>query len=128
MRAVHGAVVQVQRVRAAEFGQQNGVQAWPDASLGPVSQPAPGRHPGAAHRLGRDIAPRDTGPQHEQDSGERHTVGNTQPSGDTGGAVRERAAAAEPPAPTGRQEQDQHAPGHPADQDRRTQDPQPDSF
>jgi len=81
MRAVHGAVVQVQRVRAAEFGQQNGVQARPDAGLGPVSQPAPGRHPGAAHRLGRDIAPRDTGSQHEQDSGERHTVGNTQPSG-----------------------------------------------
>jgi hypothetical protein len=35
MRAVHGAVVQVQRVRAAEFGQQNGVQAWRDA----VTQP-----------------------------------------------------------------------------------------
>lgn len=81
MRAVHGAVVQVQRVHAAEFGQQNGVQAWPDAGLGPVPQPAPGRHPPTAHGLGRDIAPRDTGPQHEQDSGERHTVGNTRPSG-----------------------------------------------
>lgn len=81
MRAVHGAVVQVQQAGATKLGQQGGMQARPDADLGPVPQPTPGRHPGAAHRLGRDIAPRDTGPQYEQDSDERHTVGNTQPSG-----------------------------------------------
>lgn len=81
MRAVHGAVVQAQQAGATKLGQQGGMQARPDADLGPVPQPTPGRHPGAAHRLGRDIAPRDTGPQYEQDSGERHTVGNTQPSG-----------------------------------------------
>lgn len=40
-----------------------------------------------------------------------------------GGAAREREAAAERRAPTGRPEQDQHALGHPADQDRRAQDP-----
>jgi hypothetical protein len=37
-------------------------------------------------------------------------------------------AEAGPPAPTGRQEQDQHAPGHLADQDRQVQDPQLNSF
>ena len=47
---------------------------------------------------------------------------------DAGGVVRERVAGAGPPALTGRPEQDQHAPGHPADQDRRAQDPQLNSF
>lgn len=45
-----------------------------------------------------------------------------------GGVVREQPAAAEPPAPTGRQEQNQHPAAHPADQDRPTRDPQLDSF
>ncbi len=40
MRSVHGAVVQVQQVGAAKLGQQGGMQAWPDAGLGPVPQPA----------------------------------------------------------------------------------------
>ncbi|KOG10693.1 hypothetical protein ADK34_34990 [Streptomyces viridochromogenes] len=55
-------VVQVQRVRAAEFSQQGGVQTWPDAGLGPVPKSAPGRDSGAAHGLGREIAPGDVGP------------------------------------------------------------------
>lgn len=41
---------------------------------------------------------------------------------DAGGVVRERAAATGPPAPTGRPEQDQHAPGCLPDQDRRVLD------
>ncbi len=45
VRSVHGAVVQVQQARAAKFGQQRGMQAGPDARLGPVPQPAPGVTP-----------------------------------------------------------------------------------
>ena len=45
--------------------------------LGPVPQLAPGRHSGAAHGLRRDVPPGDTGPQHEQDAGERCSVRNT---------------------------------------------------
>jgi hypothetical protein len=81
VRSVHRAVIQVKQVGAAKLGQQGGVQAWPDAGLGPVPQPAPGRHAGTAHGFRRDVPPRDTGPQHEQDTGECCSVRNTQPSG-----------------------------------------------
>lgn len=81
MRSVYGAVVQVQQPGVPKLSEQGGVQAWPDASLGPVPQPAPGRHAGTAHRLRRYVPPGDTGPQHEQDAGECCSVGNTQPSG-----------------------------------------------
>lgn len=81
LRAVHGAVVQVQQVAAAQLAQQSGVQAWPDAGLGPIPQQAPGRHTGAAHRLRGDITPCNTGPQHVHDAGEGHSVGDTQPPG-----------------------------------------------
>lgn len=80
MRPVYGAVVQVQQAGAAKLGQQGGVQARPDSGLGPVAQSTPSRHTGTAHGLCGDIAPRDTGPQHIHDAGERHSVGNTQPS------------------------------------------------
>ena len=117
VRAVHGAVVQVQQVGATQFGQQGGVQAWPDAGLGPVPQPAPGRHPGAAHSLRRDVTPGDTGPQYIQDSSKCDSVGNTQPP---------RMAAA--PLGSGRQQRSYPLPpvvrnkisthsGHPVDQD-----------
>lgn len=81
MRAVHGAVVQVQRVRAAQFGQQGGVQVWPDACLGPVPvpQPTPGRDSGAAHGLGRNVAPGNAGPQDVHDAGESRSVRNAKP-------------------------------------------------
>lgn len=45
MRAVHGAVAQVQDAGATRLGQQGDMQARPDAGLGPVPQPTPGRHP-----------------------------------------------------------------------------------
>ena len=77
MGPVHGAVVQLQQVRATQFAQQGGVQAGPDAGLGPVPQPAPGRHPGAAHALGRDVPPGDTGPQHVHDAGQGRAVRHT---------------------------------------------------
>ena len=79
--SVHGAVVQVQQVGVAQLGQQGGVQAWPDAGLGPVPQPAPSCHAGTAHGLRRDVPPGDTGPQHEQDAGECCSVRDTQPPG-----------------------------------------------
>ncbi|MET4659724.1 hypothetical protein ABID80_003442 [Streptomyces sp. PvP037] len=66
---------------AAKLGQQGGVQAWPDAGLGPVPRSAPGRHAGTAHGLRRDVPPCNTSPQHEQDASECCSVGNTQPSG-----------------------------------------------
>ena len=81
MRAVHGAVVQVQKVRAAKFGQQRGVQARPDAGFRPVSQPAPSRDSGAAHGLRGDIAPCDTGPQHVDDAGQGRPVRDSQSPG-----------------------------------------------
>lgn len=55
--------------------------AGPYTCLGQIPQPAPGRHPGAAHRLRRNITPRDTGPQHVQNVRECYSVGNTQPPG-----------------------------------------------
>lgn len=81
MRAVNSAVFKIQQVGAAQFGQQGCVQARPDASLGPVSQAAPGRHPGAADRFGRDITPGDASPQYVHHPGEGRPVGNTQSPG-----------------------------------------------
>lgn len=45
MRAVTSTVIHVQKVGAAQLGQQGRVQARPDAGLGPVPKPTPGRHP-----------------------------------------------------------------------------------
>jgi hypothetical protein len=36
VRSVHGAVVQVQQVQAAQLGQQGGVQVRPHTGFGPV--------------------------------------------------------------------------------------------
>ncbi|MGC0407592.1 hypothetical protein RKD31_000835 [Streptomyces sp. SAI-163] len=69
VRSVHGAVVQVQQVSAAKLGQEGGVQAWPDAGLGPVPQPAPGRHAGTAHSLRNpSVRTRPPTPQPDYDS------------------------------------------------------------
>jgi len=81
VRSVHGAVVQVQQVGAPKLGRQGGVQAWSDAGPGPVPQPTPGRRSGAVHGFCGDIAPRDSGPQHVHDAGERCPVGTRQPTG-----------------------------------------------
>lgn len=81
MRAVHGAVVQIQRVRAAQFRQQRAVQAWPDTCLGPVPQPAPGRDAGTAHGLGGHVAPGRTGPQYVHDASEGSPVHARAPAG-----------------------------------------------
>lgn len=88
MRAVNSAVLKIQQVGAAQLGQQGCVQARPDASLGPVPKPAPGRHPGTADRFGRDVAPGDTGPQHEHDPGECRPVGNAQSAGVAAATLR----------------------------------------
>jgi len=128
MRAVHGAVVQVQQAGAAKLGQQSGVQVWPDAGLGPVPQPAPGRHPGTAHHFCGDIAPRDTGPQHEQDTRERHSVGNAQPPGVAMAPLgSRRQQRSHPLIQVVRNKISSHS-GHPADQDRRAQDLRLNSF
>jgi hypothetical protein len=57
------------------------VQAWPDTSLGPVPQPTPSRHTGAAHGFRRNVAPGDTGSQHVHHASECHSVGNAQAPG-----------------------------------------------
>lgn len=88
MRAVNSTVLKVQQVGAAQVGQQGCVQARPDARLGPVPKPAPGRHPGTADRFGRDVAPGDTGPQHEHDPGECRPVGNAQSAGVAAATLR----------------------------------------
>lgn len=121
VRSVHGAVVQLQQAPASKLGQQRGVQAWPDTSLGPVPQPSPSRRTGAAHGFRRNVAPGDTGSQRV--SRRRVPLGR-EPAGARGGdgVVRECAAAAGPRAPTDRPEQDQYAPGHLAHRDRQRQD------
>lgn len=81
MRSVHGAVVQLQQTPASKLGQQRGMQARPDTRLGPVPQPTPGRHTGAAHGFRRNVAPGDTGSQHVQHAGECHAIGNAQAPG-----------------------------------------------
>jgi hypothetical protein len=81
MGCVHGAIDQIQKARTTQSGQQDGVQARPDVCLGPVPQSAPGRDSRAAHALGRDVAPGDTGPQHVHDAGQGRSVRNTQPPG-----------------------------------------------
>lgn len=110
MRPVYGAVVQVQQAGAAKLGQQGGVRARPPARLGPVPQPTPGRHAGTAHGLCGDIAPRDTGPQLTHDAGERHSVGNTQPSRVAMAPFGERRDADTPGSPRKPSESPQAAP------------------
>ncbi len=94
----------VWRAGAAQLVQQDGMQAEPDTGLGPLPQPTPGRHPGAAHGLRGDVAPGDTRPQHVHDAGECHAVRNAQPPWTA-------------LAPFGSRR-------HTADRDRRVQDPQ----
>lgn len=57
------------------------MQAGPGANFGPVPQSTPRRHPGAAHDLGGNVAPCDTGPQHVQHACECHPVRNAQTPG-----------------------------------------------
>lgn len=78
---VHGTVIQVQKLGSAQLGQQSSVQPRPDSGLGPVSQPAPSRHPGTPDCFRWDVAPGDTGSQHVQDAHEGRPVRNTQPPG-----------------------------------------------
>jgi hypothetical protein len=61
VRAVDRGVVHVQQACRAEFREEDGVQAGPDAGLGPVPQTPPARHPAAADRLGRHVRPGHTG-------------------------------------------------------------------
>lgn len=123
VRSVHRAVTQVKQVGAAKLGQQGGVQAWPDIGLGPLPQPvlqaATQEQLTASAGTSRQATPvRST--NRTQASAARSGARNT--TRDAGRVVRERAAATGPPAPTGRPNQDQHAPGCLADQDRRVQD------
>ncbi len=88
MRAVNSAVFKNQQIGSAQLGQQGCVQARPDASRGPVPQAAPGRHPRAPDRFGRDIAPGDAGPQYVHDPGECRPVGNAQSPGVAAASLR----------------------------------------
>ncbi|GAA2326785.1 hypothetical protein Scani_44250 [Streptomyces caniferus] len=90
MRAVNSAVVKVQQLGAAQLGQQDCVQARPEAGLGPVPKAAPGRHPGAADRFGGDVAPSNTGAQHVHDPGKCRPVGNAQSPGVVEAPLRSR--------------------------------------
>ncbi|MDQ0688880.1 hypothetical protein QFZ56_007843 [Streptomyces achromogenes] len=123
MRPVHGAVVQVQKVSAAQFGQQGGMQTGPDAGLGPVPQPAPGRHPGAAHGLGRNIAPSDTSPQHVQDAREGRPVRNPKSTRVATAPFGSRRQQRSHPLPQVIRNKISTHSEHPADQDHRAQDP-----
>lgn len=128
MRPVHGAVVQVQQTGAAQFGQQGGVQAWPDAGVGPVPQPAPCRDSGAAHGLGWDVAPGNAGPQDIHDACESRPVRNAKPPGMPAAPVGRWWQQRGHPLPQVVRNKISTHPGHPADQDRRAQDPQLNSF
>lgn len=99
------------------------MQARPHARLGPVPQPAPGRHPGAAHRLRRDITPCDTGAQHIHHASECHSVRNAQPPGVAMAPLGSRRQQRGHPFPQGVRDKISTHPGHPADQDRRAQAP-----
>lgn len=128
VRPIHGAVVQVQQTGAAKLGQRGSVQARPHAGLGPVPQPAPGRHPGAAHHLRGNITPCDTGPQHVHDAGEFHSVGKAQPPGVAMAPFGSRRQQRGHPLPQVVRNKISAHSGHPADQDRRVQDPRLNSF
>jgi hypothetical protein len=72
--AVDGAAVQVQRAGRAQLGEQQLVQGRPDAGLGPVPQPTPAGHSGAAEKAGGQLVPGDPGLEHEHDAGQRGPV------------------------------------------------------
>lgn len=124
MRAVHGAVVQVQQVGAAQLAQQGGVQAGPDTGLGQSRsrcQAVTPKQPTLSEGTSRQAAPvRST-----YMASKRRSVGKTQPA---------RMATATPLGSGGQQRRqplpqvvgnkiNTHS-GHLADQDRRGQDPQ----
>ncbi len=72
--AVDGAAIQVQRAGRAQLGQEQLVQGRPDAGLGPVPQPPPAGHSGAADQGRRQLVPGDPGLEDEHDAGQRRPV------------------------------------------------------
>jgi hypothetical protein len=112
VRPVHDRVIQVQQVRPPQLGREGGVQAGPDASS---VQFRSRRHavipeqPTDSVATSRQATPvRSTYGMPR--SAARSDIRHTQLPGV--GAAREQAATAEPRAPTGRPEQDQHAQRH----------------
>jgi len=68
--AVDRAPVQVQLAEGAQLVQQQRVQGRPDAGRGPVAQPPPAGHPGAADQRRGQLVPGDAGLEHEHDAGQ----------------------------------------------------------
>src|SRR5438552_14466221 len=58
--------VPVDAIGLGQLFEKHLVQPAPDASLVPVSQPAPARHPAPTPHLGRQVLPGDARLQHEQ--------------------------------------------------------------
>jgi hypothetical protein len=74
VRAVHPAAAQVQLAEGAELSQQLLVQRRPDGGGGPVPQPSPAGHSGAANYGRGQLVPGDAGLEHEHDPGQRGPV------------------------------------------------------
>ena len=75
MRAIHHSAGPVQLPLVLQLVQQHLVQALPDPRFVPVPQPPPARHARPAPHLLRQILPRDTRFQHEQDARQRLPIG-----------------------------------------------------
>ncbi|SFF96294.1 hypothetical protein SAMN02787118_11471 [Streptomyces mirabilis] len=110
------ASVQVRQARTAarRQGRRAGMVS---ASRGPVPQPMPGRHGGAAHTLGGGITAGDVSRQRAHDAGERRSVGNAQPARMALGRS-EATCSGHPLSRLVGIEGNTH-PGRPSDQDRR---------
>jgi hypothetical protein len=74
VRAVDRAAVQVQLAVGAQLVQQQFVQRWPDAGLGPVARPPPAGHVRSADQGRRQLVPVDPSLKHEHDPGQRGAV------------------------------------------------------
>lgn len=74
MRAVHSRQREVQGIRAAELGQEDLVEAGPDAGLRPLGQAAPAGHARPEAEFLREVFPADPGVQDEQDALEHQPV------------------------------------------------------
>lgn len=58
----------VNRPNTMKLGQQQPMQIVPDTGFGPTPETSPAGHAGAESELGRQMPPRYTGIEHEQDA------------------------------------------------------------
>jgi hypothetical protein len=110
VRAVDRAAVQVQLAVGAQLVQQQFVQRWPDAGLGPVARPPPAGHVRSADQGRRQLVPVDPSLEHEHDP--RPARRGPRPAGgpDSGSDVAWAVEPAERSAPTARQERAPRSP------------------